>query len=313
MKKFISYILLCVVVGALLFSLTIIFLNDSNKEKESIQEADLTAEAENNVSESLSKEVVMRSDYTVNKETVKIPSGENTLYGTLYSPDTEGKTPLIIMCHGYNGVGDDFKAEGNLFAKNGIATYTLDFCGGSTRSKSTGETIDMTLFTEKNDLLNAYNYFKDQDNIDDKNIFIFGGSQGGLVSVMAAEELGDEIAGMALYFPALCIADNWRSNYPNTDMIPEVTEFWGMKLGKNFFVSMRDLKIFDEIGSYPNKVLIIHGDKDPVVPLSYSERAVKLYKDAELVVLKGEGHGFKAEAGKDAREKVLSFLKENIR
>ena len=47
------------------------------------------------------------------------------------------------MYHGYNGVGDDFQEEGKYFAQNGIATYTLDFCGGSTSSKSTGETKDM--------------------------------------------------------------------------------------------------------------------------------------------------------------------------
>lgn len=255
----------------------------------------------------------MKSDYTVNTEVVEIPSGDNTLYGTLYTPDTEEKTPLIIMCHGYNGVGDDFKEEGKTFAQNGIATYTLDFCGGSTRSKSTGDTVDMTIFTEKADLLNAYNYFKAQENIDSNNIFLFGGSQGGLVTTLATEELGDEVAGMALYFPALCIADNWRETFPDTDMIPESEEFWGMTLGKDFFVSIHDFQVFDEIGSYPNNVLIIHGDKDEIVPLSYSQKAAKQYKNAELIVLEGEGHGFQPEAGKVAREDVLSFIKDNIR
>jgi dipeptidyl aminopeptidase/acylaminoacyl peptidase len=260
-----------------------------------------------------SKEIVMKSDYTVNTEVVEIPSGDNTLYGTLYIPETDSKTPLIIMCHGYNGVGDDFQEEGKYFAQNGIATYTLDFCGGSTRSKSTGETKDMTIFTEKADLLNAYNYFKKQDNIDNNNIFLFGGSQGGLVTTLATEELGDEVAGMALYFPALCIADNWRETFPETDMIPEEEEFWGMTLGKNFFESIHDFDVFKEIGSYPNNVLILHGDKDEIVPLSYSEKGVSTYKHAKLIVMEGEGHGFAPEAAKTAREDVLSFMKDNIR
>nr|AAB57776.1 CinII [Butyrivibrio fibrisolvens] len=260
-----------------------------------------------------SKEIVMKSDYTVNTEVVEIPSGDNTLYGTLYTPETDSKTPLIIMCHGYNGVGDDFQEEGKYFAQNGIATYTLDFCGGSTRSKSTGETKDMTIFTEKADLLNAYNYFKTQDNIDNNNIFLFGGSQGGLVTTLATEELGDEVAGMALYFPALCIADNWRETFPETDMIPKEEEFWGMTLGKNFFESIHDFDVFSEIGSYPNNVLILHGDKDEIVPLSYSEKAASIYEHAKLIVMEGEGHGFAPEAAKTAREDVLSFMKENIR
>ncbi len=255
----------------------------------------------------------MKSDYIVNTEVVEVPNGDNTVYGTLYRPETDEKTPLIIMCHGYNGVGDDFKLEGETYAQNGIATYTLDFCGGSTRSKSTGDTKDMTIFTEKSDLLSAYNYFKSQDYIDSKNIFLFGGSQGGLVTALATEELGDEVAGMALYFPALCIADNWRETFPDTSKIPEAEEFWGMTLGKNFFESIHDFYVFDEIGSYPNNVLIIHGDKDEIVPLSYSQEAVKKYKNAELIVMENEGHGFQPEAGKIACEDVLNFMKDNIR
>ncbi|MCR5154793.1 MAG: alpha/beta fold hydrolase [Lachnospiraceae bacterium] len=247
--------------------------------------------------------------YTVSTEVVRIPSGNNTLYGTLYKPENAGKTPLIIMCHGYNGVGDDFKAEGELFAANGIATYTLDFCGGSTRSKSTGRTVDMTIFTEKEDLLNAYDYFKKQEYIDAKKIFLFGGSQGGLVTTLATEELGNEVAGMALYYPALCIADDWRKNFPDVEKIPESMEFWGMELGKNFFTSIRDLHVFETIGTYKGKVLIIHGDKDNIVLQSYSEKVAQLYKNAELLVLKNEGHGFSPEGAKTARERVLLFLK----
>lgn len=253
------------------------------------------------------------TDYRVSTEIIEIESGDNTLHGTLYKPETDSVTPLVIISHGYNGAGDDFKEEGALFAQHGIATYTLDFCGGSTGSKSTGNTEDMTIFTEKRDLLNAYHYFKLQDDIDSNNIFLFGGSQGGLVTALVTEELGNEVAGMALYFPALCIADNWRDTFPDTDRIPEKKEFWGMTLGRNFFTSIHDFYVFDEIGSYPNNVLILHGDRDEIVPLSYSQKAVSLYKNAELVVMENEGHGFLPEAGKTAREKVLSFIKDNIR
>ena len=86
-----------------------------------------------------------------------------------------------------------------------------------------------------------------------------------------------------------------------------------MTLGKNFFESIHDFYIFNEIGSYPNNVLILHGDKDEIVPLAYSEKAASLYKNAELIVMEGEGHGFQPEAGITAREDVLEFIKDNIR
>lgn len=256
---------------------------------------------------------MMKTEYNVIEKVVKIPNGENTIYGTLYSPETDSKTPLVIMCHGYNGVGDDFKLEAQTYASNGIAAYTMDFCGGSTKSKSTGNTVDMTIFTEKSDQLAAFNYFNDNDSIDSNNIFLFGGSQGGLVTSLSTEELGDKVAGMALYYPALCIADNWRDNFPDESKIPESELFWDMRLGKNFFMSIRDFHVFDEIGNYPNNVLIIHGDSDEIVPVSYSEKAVKQYANAKLIVLEKEGHGFTPEGGKLACDYILNFIKENIR
>ncbi|MCR4922708.1 MAG: prolyl oligopeptidase family serine peptidase [Lachnospiraceae bacterium] len=280
---------------------------DQNNSPESTR--DDAGEAEQNYS----KELVMKSDHKVKSEVIKIANGENTIYGTLYSPETDSKTPLIIMCHGYNGSGDDFRLEAESYAANGISAYTMDFCGGSANSRSSGETVDMTIFTEKSDLLSAFEYFKNDDMIDKNNIFLFGGSQGGLVTTLATEELGDQVCAMALYFPALCIADDWRKTFPDTAMIPESEDFWGMKLGKEFFTSIHDFNVFDEIGSYPNNVLILHGDKDEIVPLSYSEKASKLYKNARLIVLENEGHGFKPEAAVKAGEEVLKFMKANIR
>ena len=83
-----------------------------------------------------------------------------------------------------------------------------------------------------------------------------------------------------------------------------------IKLGKVFFTSMREFQTFDNIGKFDKEILIIHGDKDTIVSMSYVERAQKHYKNAELVVLKGEGHGFSPQAGKIARERVFEFLKE---
>jgi acetyl esterase/lipase len=61
--------------------------------------------------------------------------------------------------------------------------------------------------------------------------------------------------------------------------------------------------------------LILHGDKDPLVPLNQSERFAKKLKEAgaecELVVLKGAGHGgpqFAAEA-----PKVLAFFDKHLK
>lgn len=254
----------------------------------------------------------MESTYELIIEQLSIPKDQETIYANLYRPDTTEPVPLIIMCHGYNGSANDFAAEGRYYATHGIAACSIDFCGGSNNSRSTGLTTDMTIFTEKADLLATFNYFKDQTFINHDKVFLFGGSQGGLVTTLATEELQDEVAGMALYFPALCIPDNWRDTYKEESEIPEENEFWGMKLGGDFFRSIRDFYVFDEIGSYSGNVLIVHGDKDDIAPLSYSQQAIELYPNAELIILEGEGHGFSPNGATTARDAVFEFLQNNL-
>ena len=60
---------------------------------------------------------------------------------------------MVIMSHGFNGCGDDFKEYAKILTKNEIGVLTYDFCGGSLHSKSDLSTTEMTVFTAKEDLL----------------------------------------------------------------------------------------------------------------------------------------------------------------
>lgn len=240
-----------------------------------------------------------------------IEEGDKKIYGKLYSPTEVQKYPAIILSHGYNGVSSDFESECRYFAQNGYVAYAYDFCGGSTRSKSSGTSTDMTIFTETEDLLIVLNRIRSLENVDVDHIYLMGGSQGGLITSLVAEENEALIRGMILYYPAFNIPDDWRSNFASVDNLPETIDFWGLTLGKNFFMSIRDFYTFDNIGKFAKDVLIIHGDQDAIVILSNSEKAQKVYKNAELVVLPGEGHGFSSRGAEVTRELVLNFM-ENI-
>ena len=71
---------------------------------------------------------------------------------------------------------------------------------------------------------------------------------------------------------------------------------------------MREFDTFKNIGGFQKNVLIIHGDKDNIVPLSCSEKAITIYPNAELIVLPSEGHGFSPAGGQTAMEKALEFM-----
>ena len=244
---------------------------------------------------------IVTEEWIISKETRRI-------YGKLFRPADDGPHPAIIMSHGYNGSHENFAADAAFYAERGFLVYTYDFCGGSNRGKSSGKTTEMTLFTEKDDLLTVFEEVSSLKWTDASRIFLMGASQGGMVTTMAAETLQNKVRGMILYYPALCIADNWRDNFPSADEIPKTVTFWGTSLGRIFFTSIRNFYTFQEIGSYPGDVLILHGDKDPIIPMEYMTKAQAVYHHADLIVLKGEAHGFSAKGSNAARKHMLDFI-----
>lgn len=241
------------------------------------------------------------------EQNITITHHGRKIAGKAYLPEKE-KYPIVIFSHGFNGVGDDFKIQAEVLERNGIGAFTYDFCGGSVRSKSDMPTYEMTVFTEKEDLSAVLDTVKAWEHVDHHHIFLFGASMGGLVSALAAEEREDEINGMILLFPALCVADDWNERFPNVADIPERYDCWGVPLGRCFSETLHGFRIFEEIGKYSGDVLILHGDKDNVVPCAYSERAVELYRNSRLEIFPGEGHGFSVEAN----DKMAGLLTEFI-
>lgn len=229
---------------------------------------------------------------------------------SFYEPEGTKKYPVVIFSHGYNGHKSDFDISASYLAENGTGALCLTFSGGSTRDESGFATTDMTLFTEEEDLLAALDAVRGMERADTEQIYLFGASQGGLVSAMAAEDRKEDIAGLILLYPALCIADDWRRRYPEEAEIPETTELWDMKMGREFFLAIRDFHVFDRIGGFDKNVLIMHGTEDEIVPAAYSRKAAKLYPSARLEEFAGEPHGFSENGNRRMEAMLLYFVHE---
>ena len=101
-------------------------------------------------------------------EELTIQAGNREIYGRLFFPGmrTDEKRPLVILSHGYNGSHADFLAECRYFIDQGYLAFAFDFCGGSARSRSSGKSTDMTIFTEKDDLLAVIDYLSTLEQVD---------------------------------------------------------------------------------------------------------------------------------------------------
>lgn len=245
-------------------------------------------------------------------ENISISHHNRTIDAVCYQPDKTGRFPLVIFSHGYNGYKDDFTVSAKYFADHGIGSVCFTFCGGSLRDTSGFATTEMTLFTEKEDLCAVIDEAKTWQWVDSSHIYLFGASQGGMISALTAEERNTDIHALILLYPAFCIADDWNARFQTTAEIPDEETLWGMTLGRRFFESIRDFQIKEQIGQFPGPVLLMHGAKDSVVNMDYSLWASKQYPNARLEIFQNEEHGFSDEGNRRMEAMALYFIHECI-
>ena len=241
-----------------------------------------------------------------------IPHHGRNVHAVLYLPGSDSPVPAALLSHGYNGCKTDFDTGARYLAENGVAALCYTFCGGSTRDESGFPSTDMTLLTEREDALALLAYLRGHPAIDPARVVLFGGSMGGIVSVLASQERPEDIAGLGLLFPALCIPENWTERYATDEEVPESIGFWGLTLGKGFVTSLRGMDVFAKMPEFGKPVIIFQGAKDPIATLGHSERAAGLYPDAELIVYPEEAHGFTPEADADVFRRLLAFVQSKV-
>ena len=232
------------------------------------------------------------------------------IYGKLYVPEeSEGKMPAVVLSHSANLNADSMNLYAAGFAERGFIAYAFDFCGSSSKSRSDGSTDDMTLFSEIEDLKAALSTVSAMDNVDKDHIYLFGTSQGGLVTALAAEDCEAAVAGEILLYPAFNIPE-----------LVDMASGWGGLSGifgggysQAFSDTLKDYDVYAHIGNFSKKVLIIHGSSDFIVNQSYSKRAAERYGDCTLKIIDGAGHGFNKEnysLGGSYDDKVWEFIDE---
>lgn len=242
--------------------------------------------------------------------------GEVKIYGEIYEPTETAdgeyppvKMPAVIMGHGYGGHYNDFPNECRRLAQRGYVAYSIDFCGAQTGGRSTGRTKDnYSPLTMQRDLVEAFKHIQSLSYVDETQVFLWGGSQGGFVAGLAAadDKIKDDVAGLVLYFPAFNIPNDHKND-------PEQTvRFMGYYLNADYIRSIKDLDPFEVIPNYKKDVCILWGENDTLVKREYVDGAVEAYgaDRAKLTVFTGAGagHGFSGTVLTEAINTALTFL-----
>ena len=233
------------------------------------------------------------------------------IFGELYLPSIhdDKKIHIVIISHGFNSNSKKMESYAKIIANNGFAVYTFDFIGGGNEIKSDGNLMDMSVLTEALDLDLILNEIRKLIFIDIDNITLMGLSQGGFVSTYVGCENVTKIKQMILFYPAYNIQDNSKKMLENSNDSKTKFQILDAFVSKKYGLDALTFNIYDMMKYFTKKVLILHGDKDDIVPISYSEKACKIFENAFLYKIKNGGHGFHATEVVIAMKEVLKFLK----
>lgn len=232
------------------------------------------------------------------------------IVGKMFVPDSVGedfssdiKFPTVVFSHGFNSCFKELEHHAKGYVDEGIVCVMFDFCGGGAKTLSDGTLIDMTPITEAEDLQTVMEYALSFDFVDENNFFLLGESQGGFESAYVAAAVPEKIKGLILWYPAFVIPFDAKERFERDD-----NTCFGMDLCPHYNTDAKDIDNDELMKKYDGPVLLIHGDKDSIVPISYSIDASEKYSNARLIVMKDADHGYEGEDSVNARNFSIEFI-----
>lgn len=244
-----------------------------------------------------------------------VDNNGDDIYGELYLPRLKANAyPTVILSHGLGGTSAGGQRYAVLLAKIGIATYCFDYRGVSASSRSRGiGTTEMSILTAESDLEAVLTAARNWNIVDRDNVFLMGYSMGGLTSALVAPKYMNEIRAEILFYPAFVVRDFANQLQAPTSEIPETIELSGVLLGKKYIEDVLNYDLYAQAEKFTKNVLLLHGTKDDIVNISYSEELRSRLDSVEYRVIEGGVHSFQGEHFAEAMEYVTAFLEKEIK
>ena len=81
-----------------------------------------------------------------------------------------------------------------------------------------------------------------------------------------------------------------------------------MHVGRNYITDLWKVDFNQLLAFYRGRLLLLHGDRDGTVDISWSEQAAEIIPDCEFHVIHGGGHEFYGQPFEDAMGYILSYI-----
>jgi len=227
---------------------------------------------------------------------VKSSADQRPIAAWLVTPpdfDRNKKYPLILEIHGgpYAAYGPTFSTDYQLYASAGYMVLYTNPRGSTSYGEEFANLIQHAYpGQDYDDLMSAVDAAIAQGNVDANNLFVTGGSGGGVLTAW--------IVGKTQRFKAAASQKpviNWTSEVLTTDGSTYMPKYWFAKLPWDDPESYWKRSPLSLVGSVTTPTLIVVGDKDFRTPVSDSEQyyaALQLKGvPTALVKVPGASHG----------------------
>lgn len=237
------------------------------------------------------------------REWVEFNNKGTKIFGVIHRPLGEEKAPGVLFCHGLAGhkIGKHrmYVNLSECLSRVGIASFRFDFRGSG---DSEGEFADMSLEGEVSDAVKALDFLCQQNGIDPHRIGIYGRSFGSAIAVITAHRFG-HVKSLALWasvFNAKQWEEQWEqaeTHQLDEEQRHELMRINGQLPSMGFYRELFGLDLEDELTSLKEiPLLLIHGEKDPLVSIEHSEKYEDLRRNdsglTEFIRLPHSDHDF---------------------
>lgn len=221
------------------------------------------------------------------REHVEFSIQGSKIFGVIHRPIGEEKPPVVLFCHGLAGhkIGKHrmYVQLAESLSHVGIASFRFDFRGSG---DSEGEFAEMSMQGEIEDAVKALEIIRELPYVNHSRIGIFGRSFGGAIAVYAAHRFG--MAKSMVFWAPVYNGDQWEEQWEKveTQQIDEESRHELMRINgqmpsMSFYKELFAMNLEEELKSLSKiPMLIIHGEKDPLVSIAHSEKYVEARIDA---------------------------------
>ena len=199
--------------------------------------------------------------------------------------DPKNKYPLILEIHGgpFSNYGFRFSTEVQLYASKGYVILYVNPRGSTSYGKKFANEIHHNYPNhDYDDLISGVNYIIDKGYIDEENLFVTGGSGGGVLSSW--------IVGKTDIFSAAVVAKpviNWYSFVLYADNTSIYYKYWFKNLPWEDPGNYLKRSPISYVGNVKTPTMLLTGENDYRTPISESEQfytALKLNKTETMLV-----------------------------